>query len=170
MIIDIQEDSIKVITDEGREQVYIKNKEKVIEEQESSDLTEENNIEKEKEIDLVDKFVDKVSLYFSKNNTRKVAGRFILFFMASIFCFLCLSILDDLIIQLLKETNDIFPLVYSNEPEVYELDFDLFFCIGLVVYLFIFIRLFIASFIFAIKEIERAIKWAVHKIKERREK
>jgi hypothetical protein len=167
VIINIKEDSIKVITDEGKEQVYIKNKEEVIEEQEqgSSDLTEEKNIEKEKEIDLVDEFVDKVSLYFSKNNKRKVAGRFILFFMVLIFSFVYLYALDDFIIHLLRETNNIFPLEHSDlSPYKF-----VFYIVSAIFPLLILTRLFIASFTYTIKEIEVAMKWAVHKIKKRRE-
>lgn len=165
MIINIKEDSIKVTTDEEEEQVYIKNKEEIIEEQGSSDLTEEKNIEKEREIDLIGRIIDKISIYYPANKTRKMAGMFILFFMVLFFSFVYLYALDDLIIHLLRETNNIFPLEHSDlSPYKFA-----FYIVSAIFPLLILTRLFIASFIYIIKEIERAMKWATYEVKRKKE-
>lgn len=159
MIINIKEESIKVTTDEGEEQVYIKNKEEVIEEQGSSDLTEEKNIEIEKEIDLIGRIIDKISLYYPTNKTKNLMASFSLFFIILIFLFVSFFVLEYLIIFSFELAKS---LEYSNKgisPFVF----------FIIVPLYLSIRVFIASFTYTIKEIERAIKWAIYEVKRKKE-
>lgn len=171
MIIDIKEDSIKVITDEGKEQVYIKNKEEVIEEQGSSDLTEENNSEEQKE-NLIGELVKYILPFL-----------FCSLFALGSLCFLYDTALPKFLEDINKtdylESREVvlssieeFKNSTNSFKELTHLEKNILYFYNLLINFTVLsftVLIFIMFFTSAIKEIEKAIKWAVHKIKKRRE-
>ena len=202
MIINIKEDSIKVITDEGREKVYIKNEEEVIEEQESLDLTEENNSEEQKE-NLIGKLVERIlpflfcsalalgSLFFLnntalpkfledinktdylesredllssveefKNSTNYLESRKDSLENMTLFQKAVVGNLENHF-ESIKSYKEMTPLE-KNTIYFYNL-FAIFLALSFIV------SIFIISFTHAMKEIERAIKWATYEVKRKKE-
>lgn len=203
MIIDIKEDSIKITTDEEKEQVYIKNKEEVIKEQGSSDLTEENNSEEQKE-NLIGKLVEGIlpfifcsvvalgSLFFLNdtvlpkflediNKTDYLESREDLSSSVEEFknyTNYLESHKDNLENMTPFEKAVIYPVFLENfeniksYKEMTTLEKNILYFYNLFIIflaLSFIVSIFIISFSYAVKEIERAIKWATYEVKRKKE-